>query len=141
MKTHTLRHVVESNPGGKFPLKIGSICILIEKLVRDQIYQKTTPIEESLQMRLNGGFTNKLLHPGSQYGAQQQNNTMGSTINYIAVSHSHFPLVDPGFKWTSPSSPQKNTTFIHMYADVCVFFLKYYHIEHLSSFAHFQLQF
>lgn len=24
--THTLRHVVESNPGGRFPLKIGSIC-------------------------------------------------------------------------------------------------------------------
>lgn len=24
--THTLRHVLESNPGGRFPLKIGSIC-------------------------------------------------------------------------------------------------------------------
>lgn len=24
--THTLRHVLESKPGGRFPLKIGSIC-------------------------------------------------------------------------------------------------------------------
>lgn len=29
--THTLRHVLESNPGGRFPLKIGSICRLVVK--------------------------------------------------------------------------------------------------------------
>lgn len=26
IQTLTLRHVLESNPGGRFPLKIGSIC-------------------------------------------------------------------------------------------------------------------
>lgn len=30
--THTLRHVLESNPGGRFPLKIGStICRVVIK--------------------------------------------------------------------------------------------------------------
>ena len=43
--THTLRHVLGSNPGGKLPLKIGSICKLKDG-GKSKIYPKYGPVME-----------------------------------------------------------------------------------------------